>query len=264
MSNGPFTTAKNARARSIRTYNAAQASIDHLSKELQDRNPIETQFPPGVGPHGTKVDNEFKEAETSLNEHSTQHIDHTIETTALDLLRDISTLNEPHYDSRVEEQQKEAHNFEGYDDQYRNPNPGGKLSKAQMKRRFRLSAKVAWAKGSELVDMTAEDLRKAINAYDFDTCVRLIFKRQKKINSQKQLAGITKTSPSKTKSTGTSNSQQQQPEPHFWPSLVNVATSSGETALTKACGERGSAASVELLLSAGLNVEAQNKNGRTA
>jgi ankyrin repeat protein len=274
MSNGQHTLDKNARARSIRTSNAAAASIDRLTKELWDRNPIQRQFPPGVGAHGTKKDDEFKADESSL----TQLQGSSVESTALDLLRETTSTSSRAISSRLKEPEPEQYDYQGYDDQYRNPNPDGALSDAQLKRRFRLSAKVAWGKESELVDTAAEELRKAINAYDFDTCIRLIHKRQQKIDAQKALAEIdTKTTlpssspPKKIRTSPSSKRKQQQtPQPqrqrqhHVWPSLIHVTTSSGESPLTKACGERGSAASVELLLLAGINVEIQNRHGRTA
>ena len=231
------TVAKNSRARSQRITDAAAGSINHLTKELWDRNPIQVAFPPGVGPHSSDNVNEFAEIEASLVQLGGSS------SSALELLGETSfpTGQHPEMDARVEEPE---HQYDGYEDLYRNPNPNGKLSAKQLKRRFRLSAKVAWANGSELVDMAAEELRKAINAYDFDTCIRHMTERQQKIDQQ--------------------STHHVDMKVQVWPSLVGVVTSSGETALTKACGERGSAASVALLLEIGVPVEAQNRNGRTA
>ena len=269
--------AKNKRARSQRTTAAAAVSIDYLTKELWDRNPIQVAFPPDVGPHATSNDNEFAQAEASLTQFGGS--------SALDLIQENnSSTRQLEVDIQVIEPEFD---YNGYDDQYRNPNPDGKLSEEQMKRRFRLSAKVAWAKGSELIDDAAEELRKAINAYEFDTCIRLISQRQQQIDTQRakqqQLqqrtaaANVdTKTSSSglrhNTNSNSNSNSNSnlnsssnsKKRKRHVWPSLTAVTTATGETALTKACGERGSAASVTLLLAAGVPLENKNSYGRTA
>ncbi len=240
-----YLTEKNAKARGIRYDVAAKELSDKLTHELRRRNPVVVAMPPGAQADQTR---RYATTEQELadipsvwddmgNAADTLHLRAAAlkaSPSALDLLGEGPAVDE------VTRGEKERIRIEGrtesddggederYKDVLRNPNPAGSLSASQMRRRWKLSAKVAWAAGAELVDVEAEALQRAINAYNFEECIRLIHERAQKIARQRLPGGL------------------RAGEEVILPSLTTVSTHTGETALTKACGERGAGAAVEV------------------
>jgi ankyrin repeat protein len=247
---------KNAKERGQRYSAAAAEQITYHGKELHTRSPLRLAQPPGVGAHSLLVGSGADAGSSALDLHigsgggsggdARQEYDAA---SSLDQKQHRPEINPADTSSSSYSSSSTA-----YQDKLRNPNPSSSLSEAQLRRRWKLSARVAWARNADTVDEAAEELRRSVNAYNFEKCVQLIQERMLQMQEQNEiLAG----------KRGEVALRRAQGLPRL-PSLVTVTTSTGETALTKACGERGQGAAVEVLIAVGLNVNATNHHGRTA
>ena len=246
---------KNAKERGQRYAVAAAEQITYHGKELHIRSPLKLAQPPGVGVHSLLEDrnNDADLGSSALDLHSGSAGGNDVggDDARQENDADVSRDEKSH---RPEVNPADTSASTDYQDKLRNPNPSSSLSEAQLRRRWKLSARVAWARNADTVDEAAEELCRAVNAYDFEKCVRLIQERILQMKEQNEiLAG----------KRGAVAMRRAQGLPRL-PTLVTVTTSTGETALTKACGERGQGAAVEVLIAAGLDVDAANHHGRTA